>query len=75
FFLFGPRGTGKTTCINHLFKNVYSINLLDEALYQSYLRDISLFAAELRALNPGSWVFVDEIQRIPNLLNEVHRFM
>ncbi|MFH2108325.1 MAG: ATP-binding protein [Chrysiogenia bacterium] len=75
FFLFGPRGTGKTTFITHQFKNVYSINLLDESLYQSYLAEISLFANELRALNPGSWVFVDEIQRIPNLLNEVHRFM
>lgn len=75
FFLFGPRGTGKTTCIKHQFKNVYSINLLDESLYQSYLTDISLFANELRALNPGSWVFIDEIQRIPNLLNEVHRFI
>jgi predicted AAA+ superfamily ATPase len=75
FFLFGPRGTGKTTCIKHQFEHIHSINLLDESLYQSYLGNISLFAAELRALAPGSWVFVDEIQRIPNLLNEVHRFM
>lgn len=75
FFLFGPRGTGKTTWVNHEFKGAYRVNLLDESLYLSYLADISLFANELRALEPGSWVFVDEIQRLPNLLNEVHRFM
>jgi hypothetical protein len=36
---------------------------------QSYLADVSRFAGELRALPNGSWVFVDEIQRMPNLLN------
>lgn len=75
FFLFGPRGTGKTTWVNHEFISAYSVNLLDESLYQSYLRDISLFAGELRNLEDGTWVFVDEIQRMPNLLNEVHRFI
>ncbi|MCP4153722.1 MAG: ATP-binding protein [bacterium] len=75
FFLFGPRGTGKTTWVNHEFKNAHRFNLLDESLYQSYLADVSQFANQLRALEPGSQVFVDEIQRLPNLLNEVHRFM
>jgi len=75
FFLFGPRGTGKTTWVNHEFKNAHQVNLLNESLYQSYLADISQFGSELRSLKPGSLVFVDEIQRLPNLLNEVHRFM
>lgn len=75
FFLFGPRGTGKTTWINHTFPGAYTINLLDESVYQSYLMDISLFAGELRTLKRGDWVFIDEIQRLPNLLNEVHRFI
>jgi hypothetical protein len=34
-----------------------------------------LFADEVRALKGGTWVIVDEIQRLPGLLNEVHRFM
>ena len=75
FFLFGPRGTGKTTWVNHQFPTAYGVNLLNESLYQSYLADISQFANELRTLKPGTWVFVDEIQRLPNLLNEVHRFI
>ena len=49
------------------------IDLLDEARYRDYLADPSLFAADRQAAAPGSWVVVDEIQRLPNLLNEVHR--
>jgi predicted AAA+ superfamily ATPase len=75
FFLLGPRGTGKTTWVRHEFPKAHEITLLDESLYQSYLADVSRFAAELRALPRGTWVFVDEIQRLPNLLNEVHRFI
>jgi predicted AAA+ superfamily ATPase len=75
FFLLGPRGTGKTTWVRHEFPEAHVISLLDETLYQAYLADIGRFAAELRALPEGAWVFVDEIQRLPNLLNEVHRFI
>ncbi len=32
-----------------------------------------MFAAELRAVPVGSWVLIDEVQRLPSLLNEVHR--
>jgi predicted AAA+ superfamily ATPase len=75
FFLFGPRGTGKTTWVRQEFPDAHVINLLDESLYQSYLADVARFAGELRARPNHSWVFVDEIQRLPNLLNEVHRFI
>ena len=73
FFLFGPRGTGKTTWVRHEYPAAHRIDLLDEALYQGYLADAGRFAAELRAVAPGGRVFVDEIQRLPGLLNEVHR--
>jgi predicted AAA+ superfamily ATPase len=73
FFLFGPRGSGKSTWLRAAFPKAHRVDLLDEALYQSYLADISGFAAELRALPPASLVLVDEIQRLPLLLNEVHR--
>ena len=75
FFLLGPRGTGKSTWLKYHFKKAKMINLLDEALYQSYLEDISLFYETLKLLKPHSWVVVDEIQRMPNLLNEVHRLI
>jgi len=75
FFLFGPRGTGKSTWLRQEYPDAYAINLLDEALYQSYLVDVGLFAAELRARPAGSLVILDEVQRLPALLNEVHRHM
>src|SRR2546422_5462626 len=75
FFLFGPRGTGKTTWLEANFPGVKTFDLLNEGLYQSYLADITLFSRELLTLPPRSWVAVDEIQRLPSLLNEVHRFM
>lgn len=50
FFLFGARGTGKTTLIKERFPDAYYINLLDERKYQSYLADIDLFRREIAAL-------------------------
>jgi len=73
FFLFGPRGTGKSTWLRSVFPNAHTFDLLDEALYQSLLADIGRFAGELRAVPRGTVVVVDEVQRIPPLLNEVHR--
>jgi predicted AAA+ superfamily ATPase len=74
FFLFGPRGTGKTTWVKNSFPDGILIDLLDSALYNS------LLAAPQRLedfIPPGfdNWVIIDEIQRIPELLNEVHRLI
>ena len=41
------------------------MNLLDEGVYHSFLRDPSRFAEELRGRPRGSWVVVDEVQRLP----------
>ena len=73
FFLFGVRGVGKSTWARERLQTAHRFDLLDEGLFQSLLADPSLFAGELRRLRRGSWVVVDEVQRLPNLLNEVHR--
>ena len=75
FFLFGMRGVGKSTWARQLFPQAPRFDLLDEGLFQSYLRDPSLFGRELQRLSRGQWVLVDEVQRLPWLLNEVHRFI
>ena len=75
FFLLGVRGVGKSTWARRNLGDAPRIDLLDEALYHDYLADPSLFAAELGSVPRGSWVVVDEIQRLPGLLNEVHRFI
>ena len=73
FFLFGMRGVGKSTWARAAFPNATRFDLLDEALYQDLLADASLFAQTIGHLMPGQWVVVDEVQRLPALLNEVHR--
>lgn len=73
FFLFGPRGTGKSTWLRRRFPEAAFIDLLDETRYQTYLARIGAFAGELRALDDGCTVVLDEVQRLPALLNEVHR--
>jgi predicted AAA+ superfamily ATPase len=73
FFIFGPRGTGKSTWIEQRFPDAYRIDLLDERRFQELLVDPGLLADELRGIRPQSWVVLDEVQRVPALLNEVHR--
>lgn len=74
FFLFGARGTGKTTLLSGLLgeTNVYTVNLLEPDTYEKFLLEPALLAAELRALKKGTRVIIDEIQKIPELLNVVH---
>ena len=73
FFLFGMRGVGKSTWARATFPNATFLDLLDERLFQDLLADPSLFAQSIGHLGPGDWVVVDEVQRLPALLNEVHR--
>lgn len=75
FFLLGPRGTGKTTWLRRNLPKATVIDLLAEENYQRLLANPGLFAAQVRALPKSTWVVVDEIQRLPNLLNEVHRLI
>lgn len=73
FFVLGIRGAGKSTWARAAFPEAHVIDLLDEARHHSLLADPSLFAAELAALPRSQVVVLDEVQRVPALLNEVHR--
>ena len=76
FFLFGPRGTGKTTWLKATFPGAAVLDLLKEADYQEFLRNPSQLeawaAAHAQRREP---LIIDEIQRLPELLNEVHRLI
>ena len=73
FFLFGPRGTGKSTWLKEHFEDAQlHIDLLKTTQYLKYKRDPAILSREVQALKPGSWVIIDEVQRVPELLNEVH---
>ena len=75
FFLLGPRGSGKSTWLNGSFPDAHLIDLLSEETYHRLLANPGQLADELRAIKEKKWVIIDEIQRLPNLLNEVHRFI
>ena len=75
FFLLGPRGTGKSTWLRRQLPDAKLIDLLDERQRYRLMSRPGSFADELQALAPESWVIVDEIQKMPDLLNEVHRFI
>ena len=76
FFLFGPRQTGKSTLVNSAFsKKVWKINLLmtDQFLkYSKHPERLRLEALEKIERDGIRRIFIDEIQRVPELLNEVH---
>lgn len=73
FFLFGVRGAGKSTWAREQFPDAYVVDMLDESRYQALLANPGLLAMELRSLPAKRTVVLDEVQRVPALLNEVHR--
>jgi predicted AAA+ superfamily ATPase len=76
FFLFGPRGTGKSTWIAQHFAEAsaqYDLLSTSEALRLS--RRPGALYDELQGLKAGSWVIIDEVQKVPALLDEVHRLI
>lgn len=75
FFLFGPRGTGKTTWIKSRFPEEVRYDLLRTSESLRLNRDPSAFGGECEALSTGSWVVVDEVQKAPRLLDEVQRLI
>jgi len=76
FFLFGPRATGKSTLIKQqLPASGTIIDLLDSRLYLRLLSSPSDLESIIYADNKNGIVVIDEIQRVPELLNEVHRLI
>jgi len=75
FFLLGPRGTGKTWWVNHTFPGALLLDLLNPEIYRSYSsrpeRLIELVTANLKTRT----IVLDEIQKIPELLEVVHLLM
>lgn len=75
FFLFGPRGTGKSTWLKQVLPGALRLDLLDMSLFLDLSREPHLLEAIVGNRPEKSWVVLDEIQKIPALLDEVHRLM
>lgn len=74
FFLFGPRGTGKTTWVKASFPGAVYIDLLEAELFNDLLANPQRLGNFIPKGFSG-WVIIDEVQRVPELLNEVHRLI
>ena len=72
FFLFGPRATGETTWLRRHLGDDLWFNLLLDDDFLPLLASARWFRERVEAQAPGSWIVVDEVQRLPGLLNEVH---
>ncbi|MDD3925087.1 MAG: AAA family ATPase [bacterium] len=75
FFLFGPRGVGKSTWLKQVLPEACFFDLLDASLYLELSQDPHKLEAMTGNIPAASWVVIDEIQKIPSLLDEVHRLM
>lgn len=74
FFLFGPRGTGKTTWVTSQFPKALYFDLLKAETYDYFVTNPTRIEDSIpRGFK--DWIVIDEIQKIPQLLDEVHRLI
>ncbi len=74
-FLWGARQTGKSTLLKMQFPDSHYIDLLKSDEFERYNRRPAFLREELSLLPKGELVIIDEIQKIPALLDEVHWLM
>lgn len=75
FFLFGPRGTGKSTFVNRYFRNAVYIDLLDPERVRFFSAKPERLAEVVDANPQSEQIVIDEVQRVPDLLAVVHSLM
>ena len=74
YFLFGPRGTGKSWLVKQLYAQAPYFDLLKAGTCNRLMAAPERLADEIAADYRG-WVVIDEIQKVPALLDEVHRLI
>jgi predicted AAA+ superfamily ATPase len=72
FFLFGPRGTGKSTWIEMVFKNAMAINLLEPDVFRRFAARPEILREMVRAQTKSATILIDEVQKVPEILDVVH---
>lgn len=73
FFLFGARSTGKSTLIGLQLANAKVYDLLDSEIYKNLIKRPKIIEEENS--NPAQIIVIDEIQKMPTLLDEVQRLI
>lgn len=72
FFLWGPRQTGKSTLLREVYPDAVWIDLLKAEEFRRYLGRPELLRQELPERGEMPFVVIDEVQKLPPLLDEVH---
>jgi uncharacterized protein len=72
YFLFGPRGTGKTTLIRKIHPQALWIDLLQPELERTLLARPEMLLSMIKVDPQNKVVIIDEVQKVPTLLNIVH---
>ena len=72
FFLWGPRQTGKSTLLKALYPDSLWFDLLLTDVFERFQRNPSQLREIIMATQPAKPVVIDEIQKIPALLDEIH---
>lgn len=75
FFIFGPRSVGKSFWLREHFQEAPLFDLLETGVFLELSRDPGILEAKIGKRPRGSWVCIDEVQKVPSLLGEVHRLM
>ena len=77
FFLWGPRQTGKSTLLKQRYPEARWLDLLNTDLFRRYAANPELLRQEIEAEGPppGRQIVIDEVQKVPALLDEVHWLM
>jgi predicted AAA+ superfamily ATPase len=74
FFLFGPRGTGKSSWLRDRFPTAVYLDLLESDVYTPLLASPQRLEGMVPRDHRG-WVVLDEVQKVPAILDEVHRLI
>ena len=73
-FILGPRGTGKTHWLKGNFPDCLYFDLLRHETFTEFLANPSILEDRIPS-NYDDYIIIDEIQKVPSLLNEVHRLI
>ena len=71
-FLFGPRGTGKSTWLRACLPGAYIVDLLDDATWRQYLSNPDHIKAVVKANPEFTCFIIDEVQKAPKILDSIH---
>lgn len=74
-FLLGPRGTGKSTWIKHQLKNTIVYDLLDAHILRTFAAEPERLLQRIESESQPQIFVIDEIQKLPTLLDIIHRLI